>query len=66
MSQLLEYLCPLSVRSIEIFIYLTHYIQWDQEKCLLNGGVRLIECLLQEILLYYVIHNILVGYVIEK
>ncbi len=53
MSHLLEYLCPLnSVRLIEVLMYLAHCTKWDLEKCLLNGGVCLIACPLQEVLLY--------------
>ncbi len=39
--------CPPNIISVT-----GNYTRWDQEKCPLNGGVRLIECLLQEVLLY--------------
>ncbi len=30
-------------------MYLAYYTQWNQEKCPLNGGVRLLECPFQEV-----------------
>ncbi len=54
MSQLLVYLCPLDgVLLIEVLVCLTHYTQWDQEKCPLNGGVHITVCPLQLVLVYY-------------
>ncbi len=47
-------------------MYLAHYTQWDQEKCSLNGGVHVMEYLLQKVLLYIRDYSMKIFKIFEK